>query len=141
MFWSNPGSSTQQNTSGCGYLSPILQTIQIIRRRHVWWSKNVLISDGFLWTTKYGHTSVDRPAKTFIDHLYVDPGRCVEDLPRAMTDRDGWPKRLKESVLSIRLNDDHTHTHTLTYVKTCFTVSISRAMQTVIFIFVVSITT
>ena len=49
-----------------------LQTIQIRGARHVghcWRSKDKLVSNIFLWTPTYGHTSIDQPAKTYLSSL------------------------------------------------------------------------
>ena len=48
------------------------------------------------WTATQRHTNVGRPAKTYIIYLCADTGWRLEDLPRAMADRDGlrgWKKR------------------------------------------------
>ena len=41
-----------------------------------------------LWTPVHRHTRVSRPAKTYIDQLWEDTGCSLEDLPRAMNDKD-----------------------------------------------------
>ena len=56
-----------------------------------------LISNVLLWTPTHGHTSVDRLAKTYIHQLYADTGCCLEDLLRAMADRDRWQDRIKKN--------------------------------------------
>ena len=61
LFWTNPGSSTPQLGTAGG-------------------SKNKLRSDILLWT----------PAKVYICQLCANTGYRLEDLPRAMTDRDRW---------------------------------------------------
>ena len=43
---------------------------------------------------------MDTPAKTYIDQICADAGYCIEDLPRMMSDRDGW----REIVMDIRAN-------------------------------------
>ena len=76
-----------------GHLPPISLTLQVIRTRHTgycWRSKDELISDVLLWTSTHGHTSVVRPARTYIHHLYTDTGCGQEDIPRGMADRNGW---------------------------------------------------
>ena len=67
---------------------------------HCWRSKDELISDGLQWKSAHEHASVGRPAKTYIDQLCADTGCCTEDLPRMMSDRDGW----REIVMDIRAN-------------------------------------
>ena len=81
-------------------LPPITQTIWVRWTRHAghcWRSKDKLISDVLLWKAAHGHVSVGRPANTYIDQLCIDTGCCVEDLPRTMSDRDGW----REIVMDI----------------------------------------
>ena len=83
----------------CGHLLPIWQTIQIRWERHIghsWRSKYELISDILLWTTTHGHTSVAQPAKMYIQQLCVDTGCFLENIFRAIFDRDRWHKRVKE---------------------------------------------
>ena len=75
------------------HLPPISQTIQVRQTRHAghcWRSRDKLISDVLLWTHTHGHTSVGRPAKTYIHQLCADTGCHLEDLPREMANRDGW---------------------------------------------------
>ena len=76
-----------------GHLPPISKTIQIRRTRHVGHcrrSMNELISDVFLWTPSYERASVGRPARTYLQQLFMDKGCRREDLPKAMDDRDDW---------------------------------------------------
>ncbi|KAI8491777.1 Endothelial cell-specific molecule 1 [Branchiostoma belcheri] len=72
---------------------------QVIRERklrfagHSWRNKAEIVSDVLLWTPKHGHASVGRPCTTCIQQLCEDVGCRLEDLPRAMEDREGWRKR------------------------------------------------
>ena len=50
----------------------------------------------FYRLSTHRHISVGRLAKTFIDQLCSDTGFNLEDLPRAMTVRDGWQDRERE---------------------------------------------
>ena len=63
----------------------VSRTIQE-RRRHVsncWRSKDELVCDILRWTLTHGHT--------------IHQHRCrLEDLARAMADREGWKERVKE---------------------------------------------
>ena len=77
--------------------------------RHCWRGKNELLNSVLLRTLTQRQSSVDRPATSYIHQLSVDSGCCGEDLPRTMTDRDGW-RESRESLLSERLdNDDLFH--------------------------------
>ena len=81
------------------HLFPITQTIQVRQAKHAghWWRrKNELLSDTFLWTTTHGHTSDDQPTKTYIHQLSIDIGCHLEDLPRAMINRNRWPEEVNE---------------------------------------------
>ena len=84
-----------------GHLPPISQTISIRwsrHARHCWRSKNELIGDILLWTPTYGYTKVGQPIKTYLYQLCADTGCNLENLRRAMDDRDGcWErKRVRE---------------------------------------------
>ena len=60
-----------------GHLSPILQTIQVRRTRHVehcWRNKDELISVILLWTSTHGHTNVGRSARVYIDQVCANTG-------------------------------------------------------------------
>ena len=61
----------------------------------------------------HGHTSVGRPAKTYIQNFCYDNGCNPDVLPRTRVDRNGWRKREREreresgkSMPSVRLNHD-----------------------------------
>ena len=54
------------------------------------------MSDVILWIPTHGRYSVDRPAKTYIHQLWVDPGYRLEILPRAMAEREREREREKE---------------------------------------------
>ena len=99
LFWTNPRSSTRQNSSCTVTYFTSCKTCSR--------SKNELITYVLRWTSTLGHTSVGWPAKTYIHQLCVDSRCRLEDLPRAMTDRDWWRDReAKKYVLSVRLDDD-----------------------------------
>ena len=53
-------------------------------------SKEKHTTNILLWTPTHGHTSVSRPAKSYIHWLCVDTGWCLENLLSMMTNRDGW---------------------------------------------------
>ena len=69
----------------------ISKTIQIRQTRHVghcWRSEHKLISDILLWTPSHGHCSVGRPTRTYFQQLCADIQCSLENLPKAMDDRD-----------------------------------------------------
>ena len=79
-------------------------------------NKDRLLSYIFLWTTKHGHTSVGRSAKTYIYQLWTEIGCSQENLLRTMMDREGccmcvcvcvW-KREKEREREGNLSYRHT---------------------------------
>ena len=86
------------------HLPPILQSVHVRWTRyagHCWRSKKERICNVLLWISIHGYTSIGRPAQAYIPQL------CLEGLPRAMADKDGWwEKGPKESVLSVCLDDD-----------------------------------
>ena len=58
----------------CGHLPPITKTIQVRRTRHAghcWRSRDELIIDVLLWTPTHGRAKAGRPARTYIQLLYV----------------------------------------------------------------------
>ena len=70
-----------------GLLPPISHASEVRRIRHsghCWKSKDELISDILLWTPTHGCSSVGQSAKTYIYHLCMDMGCCLEDLPVEM---------------------------------------------------------
>ena len=76
-----------------GHLPPISKIIQIRRTRltsHCWRSNNELISDVLLWTPSHGGASVGRLTGIYLQQLSTDSGYSVEDLLKAMDDRDEW---------------------------------------------------
>ena len=84
------------------HLSPITQTIRERWTRHArqcWRSNDKFISDMLLWAPIYGHNGVGRPTKTYIKQLFEDSGCHAEDLPRVMSDREDWWRR----VMAIRV--------------------------------------
>ena len=65
---------------------------------HCWRSEDRLISGVLLWTSIDGH------ARTYLHQLCADKGYSLENLPRAMDDRDGWRESGK-SMLAVGLDD------------------------------------
>ena len=81
-----------------GHLPPITKTIKIRRTRHAghcWRSRGELISDVLLWTPSHGRAKAGRPARTYIQPLCVDTGCSVEDLPKAMDNKEARRKRVR----------------------------------------------
>ena len=70
-----------------------IQNGRIRYTEHCWRSKDELITDVLQWTTTYGHTSLGRPALTYIHQLWADTGFCLKDLSRVMAVRDGCQER------------------------------------------------
>ena len=82
-----------------GHLPPITKTIQVRRTRHAghcWRSRDELIRDVLLWIPTHGRAKAGRPARTYIQQLCEDTGCCLEDLPRAMNDREEWRERVRD---------------------------------------------
>ena len=81
------------------HLPPMSKTIQIRWTRHAgycWRSKNELISNVLLWTPSHGYASVGRPTRTYLQQRHMDTGYSLEDLLKAMDDRDEWRESVKE---------------------------------------------
>ena len=55
-----------------------------------WRSKDGLICDVLLWISSHGSAEVGQPARTYLQQLCTDTGCCLEDLPKAMDNRDEW---------------------------------------------------
>ena len=49
-----------------------------------------------LWTFTYGQLSVSRPAKTYIHQLFSNTSNHLDDLLKAMTDKDRQTARERE---------------------------------------------
>ena len=82
-----------------GHLPPISKTIQVRRARHTihyWRSRGALISDILLWTPSHARAKARRESRIYILQLCVDTGCSLENLPRAMDDRERWRKNVKE---------------------------------------------
>ena len=82
-----------------GHLPPITKTIQVRRTRHAghcWSSRDELNRDVLLWTPTHGRAKVGRPERTYIQQLCEDTGCCLEDLRRAMNDREEWRERVRD---------------------------------------------
>ena len=82
-----------------GHLPPITKTIQVRRTRHAghcWRSKDELISDVLLWTPTYGQAKAGRPARTYIQQRCEDTGCNLEDLPKAINDREKWQEMIRD---------------------------------------------
>ena len=82
-----------------GHQLPISKTIQIRWTRHVgycWKSKDKIINDVFLWTPSHGCVSVGQRTRSYLQHLCMDTGCSLKDLPEAMEDKDKWRERIRE---------------------------------------------
>ena len=82
-----------------GHLPPITKTIKVRRTRHAghcWRSKDEIVSDVLQWTPASGQSKAGRPARTYIQQLYVDTVYNPEDLPEAMNDRETWKERVRD---------------------------------------------
>ena len=67
-----------------GHLPPVTKTIKIRRNKHAghyWRSRDELINDVLLWIPSHGHAKAERPARTYIQHLWANRGCSPEDLP------------------------------------------------------------
>ena len=74
-----------------GHLPPITKTIQVRwtgHAGHYWKSRDEFISDVRLWTPSHGRAKARRLAGTYIQQV------CVDTLPDAMDDREGWRERV-----------------------------------------------
>ena len=81
------------------HLLPITKTMKIRRTRHAEYccrSRDELISDVFMRTHSHRRAKAGRLARTYIQQLCADTGCSPEDLPEAMDDREGWPKRVRD---------------------------------------------
>ena len=62
--------------------------------------------------------SVGRSPRAYLHQLCADTGGSLEDLPRAMNDRDGWGERAI-SALAGRLDDDNDDDDYMTFFAHC----------------------
>ena len=76
-----------------GNLAQITSAIKGRRTRfagHCYRSKDEVVSDLILWTPKHGKAKVKLPSKTYNKQLTEDADCQLEDLPKAMEDREYW---------------------------------------------------
>ena len=88
---------TKQQLYGCR--PPISTNIKIRRTRlagYCWRSKDELISDVLLWTPSHGRERFGWSARTYLQKLCSDTRSNLEDLARAMDDRDELQKSVRE---------------------------------------------
>ena len=55
--------------------------------------RNILVTSVNL---SHGRAGVGRPAISYLQQLFTDTVRCLEDLPEAINDRDEWRERERE---------------------------------------------
>ena len=55
-----------------------------------------IISDVLLWTPTYGRAKAGRPTRTYIQQLCEDTGCSLEDLPKAMDNREKGRERARD---------------------------------------------
>ena len=94
-------SQRQQSTEQQLYvhLPPITKTIQVRQNRHAghcWRSRGELISDILVWIPSYGRSKVGQPVRNYIQQRCDNTGYSLEDLPDAITDREGLWDRVRE---------------------------------------------
>ena len=80
-----------------GNLAQITSVIKERRARfagHCDRNKDEVVSDLILWTPKHGKAKVGRPSKIYTKQLTEDADCQLEDLPRAMDDREYWRRRV-----------------------------------------------
>ena len=69
-------------------------------------SKNELISDVLRWTPTIRHSSVSRLRKIYTNLVCTDTGSRLENLPRAIADRDARKRKSRDFELSACPDDD-----------------------------------
>ena len=100
LFWTSPGSNTTQNSNCMATCLPISQTILQVKwighAGHCLAGEDKLISNIFSWVPTHRCTSDGQSTRTYIHQLCEDTGCSLEDLLRAMDDRDRWWERVRE---------------------------------------------
>ena len=86
MFWTNTGSKSPQNSSCTATYLSSHETNKTCCRK----SKSELISDVLQWNAMHRHVCVGRLIRTYVYQLFTDTRCSLEDLPRAMDNRNGW---------------------------------------------------
>ena len=85
-----------KNVSSCK--ATYTKTIKVRRTRHAvycWRRKDKLINDTLLWTPSHGRAKVGRPARTYLQPIYLCRYRMWPGGP-VRSDRDGWQERVRE---------------------------------------------
>ena len=109
---------------------PISQTIQVRRTGHRGQyrrSKGELISNGLLWFSTRELANVDWPVRTYIHQLCADAKRCLENLPGAINDREGW----RESEVTPSDQHDLKIMIMIIYIYICVCVCVCVCVHTV----------
>ena len=60
------------------------------KTNQIYWPQPETHIDVLLWTHTHVCASVGRPAKIYRHQIFTDTGYSLEDLLRAIDDRDGW---------------------------------------------------
>ena len=63
---------------------------------HCWGGIDKLISNIFSWTLIHGRPGIGQPARTYVHQLCADIGYSLEDLPKAMDDKNRWQEKVRE---------------------------------------------
>ena len=78
----------------------LVQITSVIKERrtrfagHCYRSEDEVVSDLILWTNKHCKAKVGPPSKTYTKQLTEDADCQLEDLPRAMENREYWRRRV-----------------------------------------------
>ena len=86
-----------------GHLPPISKTIQVQRTKHAGHclrSEDELISDVLRWSPSHRRASAERLGRTYLHQLCADTRCSLEDLPKAMDNRDEWREKVREIYAS-----------------------------------------
>ena len=84
-----------------------LLTSNHTNKTNSWESKDEIIINICLRTHIHKHTTVNQPAKIYINKLYADTGCCLEDLPRVISIGTAGKKDSRKSMLSTCFDDNN----------------------------------
>ena len=103
LYWTSPGGSILQRSSCTDTYQPSQKPSKLDEQDmqgHCWRNKGELISDLLLWIPSHWQARAGWPDRTYQIQLCTDTGCSMEDLLRAMDNRDDWWERVREICAS-----------------------------------------
>ena len=94
LYWTSPRGSIPQSSCCADTFHPSRKLSKLDEWDMRYTAGEVRVSDVLPWTTSHGRVRVGRPARTYLRQ--PDTGYSMEDLLRAIEDKDEWRERIRE---------------------------------------------